>query len=104
LEKVNCSDVLKMDNSSPVVVQLPAGDKLETHAICIFNGRIYDSASCYVLLKTEAALNWCCGAFGFEAHMCFYRLEKRESKEGETKSKKAKCFPVDETGSCIIYT
>lgn len=35
LKKFNCIDILKADDTFPVVVQLRAGDKSETHAICI---------------------------------------------------------------------
>jgi hypothetical protein len=68
LKKMYTTDVLQMDDTCPVVVQLRAGDKSESHAVCIFNGHIYDSASRYVLDKTGYALNWCCGTYGFEAH------------------------------------
>ncbi len=86
-----CPDILKMEDSSPVVVQLRSGDKSETHAICIYKGRIYDSASRFVLTKNKEALNWCCGTFGFEAHMRLYRLELQEGKvEWDTKKRKAK--------------
>jgi hypothetical protein len=90
LKKLKCSDILKMDDSLPVVVQLRSGDKSETHAICIYNGRIYDSASRYVLVKSEDALNWCCGSFGFSAHLRLYQLIPKESQEKEKKTRRAK--------------
>jgi hypothetical protein len=93
LKKVKQPDVLKMEDSFPVVVQLRSGDKSETHAICIYDGRIYDSASRYVLVKSEDALNWCCGTFGFEAHIRLYQLfqkEKMEKQELGNKSKRAR--------------
>ncbi len=92
LKRFQCPDILKMDDSSPVVIQLRSGDKSETHAICIYKNRIYDSASRYVLSKTKEALNWCCGTFGFDAHLRLYRLELQEDmvRRDTMKKKKAK--------------
>ena len=56
LKKYVCDDTLRMDDASPVVVQLQSGDKSKTHSISIFQGRIYDSASRFVLSKTEGGL------------------------------------------------
>jgi hypothetical protein len=42
LKKYVCDDILRMDDASPVVVQLRSGDKSETHSVSIFQGRIYD--------------------------------------------------------------
>jgi hypothetical protein len=53
LRKLNCQDILKMDDSLPVVVQLRGGDKSESHSICIYNGDIFDSASRFVLVKSR---------------------------------------------------
>jgi hypothetical protein len=91
LKRCKCPDILKMEDSSPVVIQLRSGNKSETHAICIYKGWIYDLASQFVIKKTEEALNWCCGTFGFKAHMRLYCLELQEGKvECHTKKKKAK--------------
>jgi hypothetical protein len=65
-------------------------DKSETHSISIFQGRIYDSASRFVLSKTKEALDWCCGYFGFETHLCLYQLEYQERKERKDKPPKKK--------------
>ena len=93
LKKYVCDDILRMDDSSPVVVQLRSGDKSETHSISIFQGRIYDSASRFVLSKTKEALDWCCGSFGFETHLRLYRLEYQERKDKPPKKKKARHTP-----------
>jgi hypothetical protein len=73
--------VLQVDDAYPLVVHLKATDNFQTHAVCIFQGRIYDSASCYVLEKTMAALNWCCGAYPFARHLRIYRLLPAGEKE-----------------------
>jgi hypothetical protein len=65
LKKYVFDDILKMDNASPIVVQLQSGDKSESHSISIFKGRIYDSASRFVLSKTKEALDWCVDPFFF---------------------------------------
>jgi hypothetical protein len=80
LKKFTCIDILKADDTFPVVVQLRAGDKSETHAICIFDGCIFDSASRFVLYKNQEALDWCCGTYGFECHLRLYRLEPKVEK------------------------
>jgi hypothetical protein len=96
LKKYVCDDILRMDDASPVVVQLRSGDKSETHSISIFQGRIYDSASRFVLSKTKEALDWCCGSFGFETHLRLYRLEYQERKDKPPKKKKARhtCYYI----------
>jgi hypothetical protein len=67
LRKIKCQDILEMDDSCPVVVQLRGGDKSESHSICIYNGStIFDSASRFVLVKNRATLNWCCGVYGLK--------------------------------------
>jgi hypothetical protein len=93
LKKYVCDDILKMDDCSPVVVQLWSGDKSEPHSISIFQGRIYDSASRFVLSKTKEALDWCYGSFGFETHLRLYRLEYQERKDKPHKKKKARDTP-----------
>jgi hypothetical protein len=93
LKKYVCYDILNMDDGSPVVVQLWSGDKSETHSITIFQGRIYDSASRFVLSKAKEGLNWCCGSFGFETHLRLYRLEYQERKEEPPKKKEARHTP-----------
>jgi hypothetical protein len=57
---------LSMDDSMPIVIQLRGRDGSETHAITVFNGNIYDSASRYILKKTESTLQWCSGEYGFD--------------------------------------
>jgi hypothetical protein len=73
-------DILRMDRSFPLVVQLKSTNNSESHAICIFNDCIYDSASQYVLSKSLATLNWCCGAYDYARHLRIYRLEPMETK------------------------
>ena len=90
LLKFECNDVLTMDDSCPVVVQILAGDKSESHAICIYKGCIYDSASQFVLEKTNAALNWSSGAYGFENHLRLYRLTPKDVKATSHKKEKKK--------------
>jgi hypothetical protein len=93
LKKYVCDDILNMDDGSPVVVQLWSGDKSKTHSISIFQGRIYNSASRFVLSKTKEALDWCCGSFGFEKHLRLYQLEYQERKDKPPKKKKARHTP-----------
>jgi hypothetical protein len=93
LKKYVRDDILRMDDASPVVVQLWSGDKSETHSISIFQGCIYDSASRSVLSKTKEALDWCCGSFGFETHLRLYRLEYQERKDKPPKKKEARHTP-----------
>jgi hypothetical protein len=69
LRKLKCQDILQMGDSLPVVVQLRGGDKSESHSVCIYDGSIYDLASQFVLVKSRETLNWCCGDYGFEAHV-----------------------------------
>jgi hypothetical protein len=91
LRKLKCQDVLEMDDSLPVVIQLRGGDKSESHSVCIYDGSIYDSASRFVLVKSRETLNWCCGDYGFEAHVRLYRLQLNlKVKGGEQKKVKAK--------------
>ncbi len=90
LKNYVCDDILRMNDASPVVVQLQSGDKSETHSVSIFQGRIYGSASRFVLSKTKEALDWCCGSFGFETHLRLYRLEYQERKDKPPKKKKAR--------------
>jgi hypothetical protein len=81
-----------MDDSLPVVVQVRGGDKSESHSVCIYDRSIYDSASRFVLgNKSRETLNWCCGDYGFEAHVCLYRLQLNLKVKGvEQKKVKAK--------------
>ena len=96
LKKVECNNVLTMDDSCPVVVQQLSGDKSESHAICIYKGCIYDSASQFVLEKTVAALNWSCGAYGFEDHLRLYWFTPKDvdptshNKEKKKRKRRAK--------------
>jgi hypothetical protein len=77
MKKFYCIDILTADDTFPVVVQLRSGDKSESHAICLYNGCIFDSASRFVLHKDQEALDWCCGTYGFDCHLRTYRLEPR---------------------------
>jgi hypothetical protein len=88
MKRVTCSDVLNTDDSSPVVVQLKAKDNSESHAICLFQGCIYDSASRFVLDKHKTALDWCCEPYGFQCHLRVYRLTKKEMEEPKQMKKK----------------
>jgi hypothetical protein len=85
LRKLKCQDVLEMDGSLPVVVQLRGGDKSESHSVCIYDGSIYDSASRFVLVKSRETLNWCCSDYGFEAHVRLYRLHLNLKVKGGSK-------------------
>jgi hypothetical protein len=87
LTKFKCQNILEVDDSCPVVAQLRAGDKSETRAICVFDGCIYDSASRFVLIKNREALDWCCGEYGFDAHLRLYRLKRKERKERQSNNK-----------------
>ncbi len=51
------ANLLKVEDYNPLVAHLKATDNSQNHAICIFNGRIYDSASCYVLTNTMDSFN-----------------------------------------------
>jgi hypothetical protein len=77
MKKISCPDVLQWNDSLPLVVQLRSRDMSESHAICIYNGCIFDSASRYVLTKTAESLNWCCGVYGFERHVHCYQLQRK---------------------------
>jgi hypothetical protein len=91
LRKLKCQDILEMDGSLPVVVQLRGTDKSECHSVCIYDGSIFDSASWFVLVKSRETLNWCCGDYGFEAHVRLYRLQLNLKVKGvEQKKVKAK--------------
>ena len=73
-------ELLKIDDTFPLVAHLKSSDNSENHCICIFQGRIYDSASRFVLVKNTEALNWCCGSYAFARHLRIYRLVPREDK------------------------
>ena len=88
LRKRVCKDVLDLDDTCPFVVQLRSCDKSESHAICIFQGCIYDSASRFVLTKSQEVITWCCGLYGFECHLRVYQLEKRDNHQGNPKKPK----------------
>jgi hypothetical protein len=66
---------LTMDDSMPIVIQLRGRDGSETHAVTVFRGNIYDSASRYVLKKSEATLQWCSGQYGFERALKTFVLQ-----------------------------
>jgi hypothetical protein len=91
LRNLKCQDILKMDDLLPVVVQLRGGYKSESHSVCIYDGSVFDSASRFVLVKSRETLNWCCGDYGFEAHVHLYRLQLNLKVKGvEEKKVKAK--------------
>jgi hypothetical protein len=71
---------LDIDDSYPLVVHLKAKDDSQNHAVCLFRGHIYDSASRYVLVKGMESLNWCCGAYPFSNHLRIYQLQPKEAK------------------------
>jgi hypothetical protein len=94
LRKLKCQDILEMDDLLPVVVQLRGGDKSESHSVCIYNGSIFDLASGFVLVKSRETLNWCCGDYGFGAHVRLYRLQLNLKVKGvEQKKVKVKRRP-----------
>ena len=68
-------DVLLLDDLYPMVVHLKATDNSSNHAVCIFDGCIFDSASRYILRKNADAMNWCCGPYSYARHLRMYRLE-----------------------------
>ncbi len=93
LKRFTCIDILRADDATPMVVQLRSKDKSESHAICIFQGCVYDSASRFVLKKDVESLHWCCNTYGFECHLRVYRLEKKEvvpAKLGNQKKKRSR--------------
>jgi hypothetical protein len=65
---------LKMNDSMPLLLQLKGNDGSETHAVTVYGNKIYDSASRYVLEKTQASLDWCCGEYGFNRALRTYAL------------------------------
>jgi hypothetical protein len=76
LRKLKCQDILEMDDSLPVVVQL-------------YDGSIFDLASRFVLVKSRKTLTCCCG--DYEAHVRLYRLQLNLKVKGvEQKKVKAK--------------
>ena len=88
LRRLKCGDILCMDDSLPVVVQLRATEKSESHAVCIYRDCIFDSASRYVLEKSSTALNWCCSPSKFECHLRLYRLQQKEISVKKQKKKR----------------
>jgi hypothetical protein len=74
------SATLDIDDSYPLVVLLKATDNSQNHAVCLYNGHIFDSASHYVLLKSRDSLNWCCEAYPFSCHLCIYQLLPKKAK------------------------
>ena len=72
---------LKTDDSMPILIQLKGNDGSETHAVTVYKNNIYDSASRYVLTKSQESLEWCCGEFGFEKTLRTYVLtiQKKDS-------------------------
>jgi hypothetical protein len=93
LNTFTCSDVLKSEDCFPMVIQLRSKDQSESHAICIYKGCIYDSASRFVLVKGRETLDWCCGQYGFERHLRIYRLEPLSTTtKGKTKKKRPRGY------------
>jgi hypothetical protein len=74
--KFQCENVLLWDDSLPIVVQVCSNDMSESHAVCFYQGCIYDSASRFVLVKSADALSWCSGVYGFKHHVRLYQLQK----------------------------
>jgi hypothetical protein len=74
MQKLKGTFSLKTDDNMPIVLQLKGRDGSETHAITVYQGNIYDSASKHILKKTETTLNWCCGPFGFDRTLRCYVL------------------------------
>ena len=88
VRKIVCQNVLEWNDTFPLVVQIRSRDKSESHAICIYNGCIFDSASRFVLVKNFDSLTWCSGMHGFERHLWLYQLEKKEMTAGGQLKKK----------------
>ena len=92
LKKIHCPDVLLWDDSFPLVVHLRSKDDSESHAICIYRGCIYDSASRFVLTKSKESLSWSSGLWGFKSHLRLYQLKPHAhllpSTESNPKKKK----------------
>jgi hypothetical protein len=78
------------DDSMPIVLQLKGKDGSETHAVTVYMGNIYDSASKYVLKKTNETLNWCCGPFGYDKTLRCYILVVSNDSISSTKAGKKK--------------
>lgn len=96
--KIKEKDTLLIPDSYPVVVQLQSKDGSQSHAVCLYKGRIYDSASRYVLIKNEAALNWCCGAYPFARHLKLYHLVPKERKDKTLQQGKNKKLCLSHVG------
>jgi hypothetical protein len=79
LKKLESGFTLDADDSMPMILQLRGCDGSETHAITVYQGNIYDSASKFVLHKSLNTLNWCCGKYGFESVLKTYVLVVEES-------------------------
>ena len=88
LRKRVCTNVLEVDDSLPLVVQLRSCDQSDSHAICFYQGCIFDSASCFVLTKSKESLTWCCRMYGFEQHLRLYQLEKKDTQAVGCQKKK----------------
>jgi hypothetical protein len=83
-------DLLQDDDSMPMVVQLKALDGSESHAICIFDDCIFDSASRFVLKKNIHALDWCCSPYGFHKTLRVYQLKMWKPEPDQHKKKRSR--------------
>ena len=78
---------LQMDDSKPLLIQLRGKDGSETHVVTVFRNNIYDSASRYILVKSQAALEWCCGVYGYEKTLKTYVLKIDTKMKGKKRSR-----------------
>jgi hypothetical protein len=83
-------DLLHADDTMPMVVQLKALDGSESHAICIFDDCIFDSASRFVLQKNIHALDWCCSPYGFHKTLRVYQLQSYKSSFEKPRKKRSR--------------
>jgi hypothetical protein len=78
---------LETNDSMPILIQLQGNDGSETHAITVYNNKIYDSASRYVLKKTQESLEWCCGQYGFKQTLRSYMLTVAKKNPAKKRSR-----------------
>jgi hypothetical protein len=78
---------LKMNDSMPLLLQMKGNDGSETHAVTVYGNKIYDSASRYVLKKTQDTLEWCCGEYGYNRVLRIYVLTIEKAPTGKKRSR-----------------
>jgi hypothetical protein len=66
--------IMDIDDMYPLVVHLKGTNNSQNHAVCVYNGHIYNLASRYVLIKHINSLNWCCGTYPYECQLRIYQV------------------------------